>query len=183
MNPSRRAVHELFAEQAARTPGLAAVAAAGEALSYAELERRANRLAHHLRARGAGPEARVCICLEREVEMVVAVLAVLKAGGAYVPLDPAYPAERLAHALDDSGAVLLVSRNRLLPVLPAFGGGIVCLDADREAIAAESDEAPGSGVGVHGAAYVIYTSGSTGRPKGVVVEHASLAGTLLSTST
>ncbi|HEX8276904.1 MAG TPA: amino acid adenylation domain-containing protein [Longimicrobiaceae bacterium] len=181
MHPTQRAVPELFAEQAARTPGRVAVAAGGEALSYAELDRRANRLAHHLRARGAGPETRVCICLEREVEMVVAVLAVLKAGGAYVPLDPAYPAERLSHALADSGAVLLVSRARLLPVLPALGGGIVCLDADREAIAAAPDSAPPGGVDARGAAYVIYTSGSTGRPKGVVVEHAGLANLVLGT--
>ncbi len=181
MHTLQRPVHDLFAEQAARTPGLIAVAAGGEALSYAELDRRANRLAHHLRARGAGPETRVCICLEREVEMVVAVLGVLKAGGAYVPLDPAYPAERLAHALSDSGAVLLVSRGRLLPVLPEFGGGIVCLDADREAIAAAPDTAPRSGADARGAAYVIYTSGSTGRPKGVVVEHAGLVNLVLGT--
>jgi amino acid adenylation domain-containing protein/non-ribosomal peptide synthase protein (TIGR01720 family) len=181
MNPSQRAVHELFAEQAARTPELIAVSAGGEALTYAELERRANRLAHHLRARGAGPETRVCVCLEREVEMVVAVLAVLGAGGAYVPLDPAYPAERIAHALDDSGAVLLVSRGRLLPVLPEFGGAVVCLDGDREAIEAAPDTAPPGGADPRGAAYVIYTSGSTGRPKGVVVEHAGLANLVLGT--
>ncbi|HLL48211.1 MAG TPA: condensation domain-containing protein, partial [Longimicrobiaceae bacterium] len=97
-------VHELFSAQAARTPGLTAVSGGDQALSYTELERRANRLAHHLRGRGVGPETRVGICLERGADMVVAVLGVLKAGGAYVPLDPAYPAERLAYTLADSGA-------------------------------------------------------------------------------
>ncbi len=176
-------VHELFSEQAARTPGAPAIAFGDETLTYAELERRANRLAHHLRRRGVGLEVRVGICLERGVEMVAGVLGILKAGGAYVPLDPAYPAERLAYTLGDSGASLLLTQGRLADALPAFAGEVVCLDADREAIAAESDEAPESGAALHDAAYVIYTSGSMGRPKGVVVEHASLAGTLLSTRT
>ncbi|MET0398241.1 MAG: condensation domain-containing protein, partial [Longimicrobiaceae bacterium] len=172
-------VHDLFSAQAARTPGLAAVSGRGETLGYGELERRANRLAHRLRAHGVGPETRVAVCLERGPEMVVGVLGVLKAGGAYVPLDPDYPAERLAYTLSDSGAALLVSQGRLVDALPAFAGEVVCLDADREAIAAEPEEAPRSGVSPRNAAYVIYTSGSTGRPKGVVVEHASLASTLL----
>ncbi|MET0396317.1 MAG: non-ribosomal peptide synthase/polyketide synthase, partial [Longimicrobiaceae bacterium] len=174
-------VHELFSAQAARTPGLVAVAGPGGTLRYAELERRSNRLAHHLRGRGAGPEVRVGICLERGVEMVVAVLGVLKAGGAYVPLDPAYPAARLAYTLADSGAALLVSESRLLASVPDFGGGRVLLDADREAIAGEPDGAPRSGADLRNAAYVVYTSGSTGLPKGVVVEHAGLANTLLGT--
>jgi amino acid adenylation domain-containing protein len=174
-------VHELFSAQAARTPELAAVSFGGETLSYGELERRSNRLAHRLRAHGAGPEARVAVCLERGPQMVVGILGVLKAGGAYVPLDPDYPTERLAYTLADSGASLLLSQDGLADALPPFAGGVVRLDADREAIAAEPDEAPASGAGVRNAAYVIYTSGSTGRPKGVVVEHASLVSTLLAT--
>ncbi|HLL45482.1 MAG TPA: amino acid adenylation domain-containing protein, partial [Longimicrobiaceae bacterium] len=174
-------VHELFSAQAARTPGLTAVSSGTDALSYSELEQRSNRLAHHLRGRGVGPETRVGICLERGADMVVAVLGVLKAGGAYVPLDPAYPAERLAYTLADSGASLLLSHSHLLEKLPTFGGEVVRLDADREAIAAQPREAPLSGVNLRNAAYVIYTSGSTGTPKGVVVEHASLASTLLGT--
>ncbi|HEV2733203.1 MAG TPA: amino acid adenylation domain-containing protein, partial [Longimicrobiaceae bacterium] len=174
-------VHELFSARAARTPELTAVSFCGETLSYGELERRSNRLAHRLRAHGVGPEARVAVCLERGPQMVVGVLGVLKAGGAYVPLDPDYPAERLAYTLSDSGATLLVSQGGLVDALPPFEGEVVRLDADREAIAAESDEAPASGAGGHNAAYVVYTSGSTGRPKGVVVEHASLVSTLLAT--
>ncbi|MET0398462.1 MAG: condensation domain-containing protein, partial [Longimicrobiaceae bacterium] len=172
-------VHELFSAQAGRTPGLTAVADGVRALTYAELERRSNQLGHRLRALGVGPEVRVGVCLERGVEMMVGVLGVLKAGGAYVPLDPAYPAERLAYTLADSGASLLVSQGRLPETLSAFRGEVVRLDADREAIAAEPEGAPGSGADPRNAAYVIYTSGSTGRPKGVVVEHASLASTLL----
>ncbi len=174
-------VHELFSAQAARTPDLTAVSFGGETLSYGELERRSNRLAHRLRAHGVGPEARVAVCLERGPQMVVGILGVLKAGGAYVPLDPDYPAERLAYTLSDSGARLLLSQGGLADALPPFAGAVVRLDADREAIAAGSDEAPASGASVHNAAYVIYTSGSTGRPKGVVVEHASLVSTLLAT--
>ena len=173
-------VHELFAAQAARTPGAPAVRSGDEVLTYAELERGSNRLAQHLRRRGVGPEVRVGICLEPGVELVASVLGVLKAGGAYVPLDPAYPAERLAYTLADSDAPVLVTRSHLLDALPAFGGGIVCLDADREAIAGEPDEAPPGGAELRGAAYVIYTSGSTGGPKGVVVEHDTLRNTLLS---
>ncbi|MEW5931654.1 MAG: amino acid adenylation domain-containing protein, partial [Gemmatimonadota bacterium] len=172
-------VHELLAARAASAPDAPALSCGGEVLTFGELERRANRLAHHLRRRGVGPETRVGLCLERGPEMVVGVLGVLKAGGAYVPLDPAYPAERLAYTLADSGAALLVSQGSLVDALPPFEGEVVRLDADREAIAAEPEEAPESGVGVGSAAYVIYTSGSTGRPKGVVVEHAGLAATLL----
>ena len=174
-------VHELFSAQAARTPGAAAATSAEEALTYAELERRSNRLARHLRRHGVGPEVRVGICLERGPEMLVGVLGVLKAGGAYVPLDPAHPAERLAYTLSDSGATLLVARGPLLETLPPFAGETVCLDRDRGTIARESDAAVESGAVPGNAAYVIYTSGSTGRPKGVVVEHASFASTLLGT--
>ncbi|MEW5928157.1 MAG: non-ribosomal peptide synthase/polyketide synthase [Gemmatimonadota bacterium] len=173
-------VHELFSVQAARTPELVAVDGA-EPLTYAELERRSNRLARRLRGRGVGLETRVALCLERGPEIPVAVLAVLKAGGAYVPLDPAYPAERLAYTLADSGATMVVARGGALAALPPFGGEVVDLDADAAATASESDGAVESGAGVRNAAYVIYTSGSTGRPKGVVVEHAGLANTLLGT--
>ncbi|HLL46626.1 MAG TPA: amino acid adenylation domain-containing protein, partial [Longimicrobiaceae bacterium] len=173
--PRESCVHERFAAQAARTPAGVAVSCEGESLSYAGLERRSNRLAHHLRSLGVGPETRVALCLERAPELVVAVLAVLKAGGAYVPVDPAYPAERIAHVLADSGARVLLTRTPLLERLPGHTAAVLCLDRDAEAIAAQPSDAPEVEVAPEGAAYVIYTSGSTGKPKGCVVEHRQVA--------
>ncbi len=167
-----RCLHELFAEQAARTPGAAALRFAGRTTTYAELERRANRLAHHLRELGVGPEMRVGLCMERTPEMVAAMLAVLGAGGAYVPLDPAYPAERVEYMLEDAGARLVVSQAGLAGRLPA-GIARVLVDAEAERIAARPDTSPESGAEPGSLAYVLYTSGSTGRPKGVQVEHRS----------
>ncbi|HEV2148770.1 MAG TPA: amino acid adenylation domain-containing protein, partial [Longimicrobiaceae bacterium] len=167
-------LHSLVEEQAARTPEAAAVLWEGGTLTYAELDRRANRLARHLARRGVGLESRVGIHLERSPEMVVAVLAVLKAGGAYVPLDPGAPVGRLRQTLEDSGARALVTRAGLAGWADGFEGALVRLDADREAIGAEDGEAPASGVGPENLAYVIYTSGSTGTPKGVLVEHRSV---------
>ncbi|HEU4880986.1 MAG TPA: AMP-binding protein, partial [Longimicrobium sp.] len=169
--PAGACIHELFEAQAARTPGAVALRFEEESLTYAGLDDRANRLANHLRRRGVRPETRVGICLERGPELVVAILAVLKAGGAYVPLDPAYPAERLAFMLADSGAGLLLTRLPLPEGLPPQAAEIVCLDADREHIEAASARAPAAGVLPGNLAYVIYTSGSTGRPKGVMVSH------------
>ncbi|HEV3049932.1 MAG TPA: amino acid adenylation domain-containing protein, partial [Longimicrobium sp.] len=173
--PADRCIHELFEAQAARTPDATAIRFAGAALTYAALDRAANRLADYLRRRGVRPETRVGICLERGMELVVAMLAVLKAGGAYVPLDPAYPAERLAFMLADSGAPLLLTRLPLPQGLASDAAEVVCLDADRARIEAESGEAPAAGVLPDNLAYVIYTSGSTGRPKGVLVPHRGLA--------
>ncbi len=177
--PPREMLHEQFARQAERTPHAPAVTIGTQSIPYARLDAAANRLAHHLRGRGVGPEARVGVCLDRGPEMIVAVLAVLKAGGAYVPLDPAYPSERLARTLGDSGARVLVTRSAPPELLAGFGGEVVQLDRDREAVESAPDGAPQSGVGPRNAAYAIYTSGSTGTPKGVVVEHASLAATVL----
>ncbi|MET0397903.1 MAG: amino acid adenylation domain-containing protein, partial [Longimicrobiaceae bacterium] len=169
-------VNELFERQVERTPGAVALVHGEERLSYAELDRRANRLAHALRARGVGPEARVGILLERGTELVVALLAVLKAGGAYVPLDPAYPPERVAYMLRDSAARVLVTRAALRAAdsadLPGGAPRVVLVDEERAAIAREPDHAPpGSGVTPQNLAYVIYTSGSTGAPKGVMLQH------------
>ncbi len=172
-------VHELFSAQAARTPGLPALAGRGGTLTYAELERRSDQLAHRLRSLGVRPETRVGLFLERGPEAVVAVLGVLKAGGAYVPMDPDYPAEHLAYTLADSGVAVLLARSHLLGRIPAHAARVLCLDRDPEEPAHEREGPPRSGVGAGNAAYVIYTSGSTGRPKGVVVEHAALANTLL----
>ncbi|MBV9107799.1 MAG: amino acid adenylation domain-containing protein, partial [Gemmatimonadetes bacterium] len=172
--PAGACVHELFEEQTARTPGAEAVSFEGERLTYAELDARANRLARYLVRRGVGPETRVGVCLERGPEMIVAILAVLKAGGAYVPLDPAYPAERLAFMLADSGAPLLLTRLPLPEGLASDSVEVVCLDADRERIEAESAHAPAVDVSPGHVAYVIYTSGSTGTPKGVMVPHRGI---------
>jgi len=165
-------VHRLFAAQAARTPDAPALSFAGRTLAYRELDARANRLARHLAARGAGPESVVAVVAERAPGTVVAILAVLKAGAAYLPLDPEYPEDRLRYMLADSGARLLVSDGALPAALR--GGGlppVVDLRADAEAIAAEPDRAPEAAAEPGSLAYVIYTSGSTGRPKGVAVAH------------
>ncbi len=172
-------VHALIEEQAARQPDAQAIEYAGEALSYAELNARANRLAHHLRALGVKPDDRVAICAERSLELVVAMLATLKAGGAYVPLDPVYPDERLAHMLADSGAVVLLTLQRLDARLQTPGRCVrMMLDAEQPDWAEASSSNPDpAAVGLTPAhlAYVIYTSGSTGTPKGVMVEHRNVA--------
>ncbi|MEU3899938.1 amino acid adenylation domain-containing protein [Streptomyces sp. NPDC045251] len=177
--PSRRTtVPELFAAQAARTPDAVAVTAGTDRLTYRELDERANRLAHLLAARGAGPEAFVAVALPRGAELIVAVLAVLKAGAAYLPLEPGHPADRIAHTLRDAGPVLLLTGTDAgLPTLPdAPDVPRVDLDAEatRAALAACPATAPRTAVTPDHAAYVIYTSGSTGRPKGVVVPHQNV---------
>ncbi|MFL5382179.1 MAG: amino acid adenylation domain-containing protein, partial [Longimicrobiaceae bacterium] len=177
-HPTGACIHERVAAQAERTPEALAVVHGDEALTYAELDVRANRLARHLAGLGAGPEVRVGICLERGPGMVVAMLAVLKAGATYLPLDPAYPADRLAYMLADSGARILVTEASLRGLLPAEGVRTVLVDADAAEVAAEPDVAPRAAVAPENAAYVIYTSGSTGRPKGVVVTHANAANLL-----
>jgi amino acid adenylation domain-containing protein len=172
--PEDRSVHRLFEEQAARTPEAVALVAGPEQLTYRELDRRANRLAHHLRACGVGPDARVGVCLGRSSHLVVALLAVLKAGGAYVPLDPAYPQERLRFLLRDAQMAVLLTENRLLDGLPrGEAPTVVCLDRDLAAIAGEPDEPVRSGITTAHLAYVIYTSGSTGTPKGVGITHGN----------
>ncbi|HET9226708.1 MAG TPA: amino acid adenylation domain-containing protein [Thermoanaerobaculia bacterium] len=169
--PSLR-IHELFERQTARRPHTLAVAGQGMALSYAELDAAANRLARYLRRQGVGPEARVALCVDRSPEMVVALLGILKAGAAYVPLDPAHPAERIAMVLGDSAPAVLVTEQRWLERLS--GNRVVCLDRDRERIAAEESSALPSESGSESLAYVIYTSGSTGRPKGVALPHRAV---------
>ncbi|HLL47092.1 MAG TPA: AMP-binding protein, partial [Longimicrobiaceae bacterium] len=172
--PGGGLVHGLFEAQARRSPGAVAVVHEGEALTYAELEGRANRLAHHLRGLGVGPEVRVGLCVERSVELVVALLGVLKAGGAYVPLDPAYPAERLRFLLEDSGAPLVLTRAHLAGALSADGRHMVLMGPDAPDWSGEAATAPDVETLRDNAAYLIYTSGSTGRPKGVVVSHRAL---------
>ena len=147
---------------------------AGEELSYGELDARANQLAHHLRALGVGAESVVGVCLERSLELVVALLAILKAGGGYLPLDPGYPRERLSFMLADAGAAVLISARGLRDRVDAPGVRRLELDGEAAAIAAHPKGAPAAVVGPHNLAYVIYTSGSTGTPKGVAVTHGGI---------
>ena len=165
---------ELFAAQAAKSPDAVAVVFEEETLTYGELNLRANRLAHHLRGCGVGPEVVVGLCLERSPEMVIGLLAILKAGGAYLPLDSAYPRERLAFMLKDAGAPVLVTHSALAARLPSPKVRSVLVDADAAAIAAQPASAPALALDPHHPAYVIYTSGSTGTPKGVVVTHQNV---------
>ncbi|HEX7242267.1 MAG TPA: amino acid adenylation domain-containing protein, partial [Longimicrobiaceae bacterium] len=181
--PGDRCVHELFAAQAERTPAAVAVAYGDERITYAELDRRANRLAHLLRARGVGPESRVGVLLERGPRLVVALLATLKAGGAYVPLDPAYPPERLRFMVADAGVELVLTHSSLwmshAAGLAAESLRVLLLDEERAAIERErADVPPASGVTPEHLAYVIYTSGSTGAPKGTMVPHRGIPGYL-----
>ena len=176
--PEAAGLHELVERQAARSPEAVAVTFEGRSLTYAELDDLANRWAGVLRGLGVGPETLVGVCLERSVEMVVALLSVLKAGGAYVPIDPSYPEERLAYMLDDSRVPVLLTQERLLAVLPlpaAGGPRTLCLDTSeppaapgRRAAGVTSGTSSGitSGTGGQSAAYAIYTSGSTGTPQG-----------------
>lgn len=167
--------HQLVERQAALAPDRVAVAADGVALTYAELDRRANQVAHRLRRAGAGPDGIVGILLDRSPSMVVGLLGILKAGAAYLPLDAAYPRTRLEMILADAGVRILVTEARWLGHLPSPGLDVVCLDRDAAEIGGESTAPPSSEVGPQHLAYVIYTSGSTGRPKGVMIEHRSLA--------
>jgi amino acid adenylation domain-containing protein len=169
--PSDATVHELFETQVAASPEAVAVVDAGASLTYRELNRRANRLAHHLRGLGVGPEVVVGLCLERSAAMVVGMLGILKAGGAYLPLDPSYPSARLAFMLDDAGARVLVTQGEEVPDarIP-----VVRLDADAAALARQPDEDPAREATADSLAYVVYTSGSVGPPKGVAVPHRAV---------
>ena len=169
-------IHELFEEQAARTPEAVALVFEDQRVTYAELNRRANRLAHRLRTLGGDPEVLVGLCLERSVEMIVGLLAVLKAGGAYLPLEPKWPAERLAFALQDARAPVLLTQKSLRDhfkfAIPNLK--LLCVDEDSDSKNPGHDKNPKTEVRPDNLAYVIYTSGSTGQPKGVMVTHRNV---------
>ncbi|HEY0735279.1 MAG TPA: amino acid adenylation domain-containing protein, partial [Herpetosiphonaceae bacterium] len=176
--PRDAAVHQLIEAQAARTPDRAAIVYEGASLSYAELNARANQLAHYLRAQGVGPDVLVALMVERSLDMIVGMLAILKAGGAYLPLDPAYPTDRLQYMLAHSRAPLILTQERLLRPegtrLPEHQAQVFRLDADWERLADQPITNPPRVVLPDHLAYVIYTSGSTGRPKGVMVKQQGL---------
>ncbi|WP_250523644.1 MULTISPECIES: non-ribosomal peptide synthase/polyketide synthase, partial [unclassified Caballeronia] len=175
--PQHLSIHQLFAQQVRRSPDAIALVFEDESLTYAQLDARANRLAHHLIALGVEPEHRVALCMERGIDMIVALMAILKAGAAYVPLDPASVAERLAYMLDDADVSLLVTQTSLLDGLSrvALNVSIVCPDEEACRIDACPDIDPAIDLQSHSPAYVIYTSGSTGNPKGVVLSHRNLS--------
>ncbi len=170
-----RGIHDLFAEQARRTPDAPALEFDGETLSYRALDARANQLAHDLIEHGVGPEARVAIFMERSVRFVVSILASLKAGGAYVPLDPSYPASRLQMMLEEAGATVLLTQTDLSDRLEAPANCTVSvLDRTDSSLDHHPESAPSVSVSSSNLAYVLFTSGSTGRPKGVAMPHGPL---------
>jgi amino acid adenylation domain-containing protein/FkbH-like protein len=173
--PGSPCLHDFVARQAGRTPAEVALVCGDERLSYGELNSRANRLAHYLIQRGAGPEVLIGIHAERSPEMLVGILGILKSGSAYVPLDPKYPKQRLTDILQDSRAPILLTQAAIADELPDFAGLRICLDADWDAICQEPSEDPVTTVAPGNLAYVLFTSGSTGRPKGVAIEHRSVA--------
>ena len=179
--PNHTCIHQLFEAQVLKTPEATAVVFEEEQLSYGELNRRANRLAHYLRELGIGPDDRVALCVERSLEMVIGLMAVLKAGGAYVPLDPGYPQERLDWMLQDSMPVVLLTQSHLHHLFATHPATLPVLDLDT---ATAWQQHPQTNPSVneltpHHLAYIIYTSGSTGLPKGVMVEHRSLVNRLI----
>ena len=170
-----RCVHELFEEQVERTPEAVAVVCEERSLTYSELNRRANQLAHHLHQLGVRAEVPVGICLERSPEMVIGLLGILKAGGTHVPMDPTQPAERITFMAEDTGMPVLLTQQHLLARFPESHPQLVCLDADWATISQHPATNPVDVVKGEHLAYVMYTSGSTGQPKGVLVEHHALA--------
>ena len=171
-------VQQLFERQVSQTPDAVAVQFGPTSLTYLDLNRKANQLAHYLKERGAGPDVVTGIFLERSLDMVVAVLAVLKAGGAYLPLDISYPLERLSFIVNDAKAPILITQERLLSRLPQGESEIICLDRDEDDVARRSDENPSAEALGENLSYVIYTSGSTGKPKGVQLTHFGLVNLL-----
>ena len=179
--PRARSVHGLFEDRVDATPDAVAVAFEGATLSYRELDRRANRLAHHLRRLGVGSERPVGLWMERSLEMIVAILGILKAGGVYAPFDLMAPPDRIAFMLRDSRIDVLLTQERMLGRLPAHGVRVICLDAEPRDIGAQPDTRLRDEAGGDSLAYIMYTSGSTGEPKGVAVTHRGVARLVLAT--
>ena len=167
-------VDRLFAAQVARTPSATALIQSERQISYSVLNERANQLAHHMRALGVGPEVLVAVCLERSLDLVIAIIAILKAGGSYVPLNPGDPAERIEFMLQDAQPLLLVTQKKFSDRHLSYANRTLLLDSDWQTISSAPVDDPQPSAAPENIAYVIYTSGSTGRPKGVLIEHRSL---------
>jgi amino acid adenylation domain-containing protein/thioester reductase-like protein len=167
----RCSIHELFTGQASQSPERLAVIAEGQKLTYQELNKKANQVAHYLQNLGAGPDTLVGICVDRSPQMLIALLGILKAGAAYVPLDPKYPQERLGFIIEDTQIKLLISQSAMAEILPLHQAQTLFLDAMWDLLEQQPTNNPENAVESHHLAYVIYTSGSTGRPKGVAIEH------------
>ena len=172
--PHEVCLHQLIEQQAIRTPHATAVSDAVGTLTYAELNKRANQLAHHLQSLGVGPDTLVALCLQRSRSMLVGLLGILKAGGAYVPLDPAYPRERLRFMLDDAQVSVMVTDSQGRAAAPVHPAQVVCLDSHAEFWRQADDTNPIADTTPEHLAYVIYTSGSTGLPKGVQIPHRAV---------
>lgn len=172
--PEDMCLHQLIEAQVERTPDRIAARFGEESISYRDLNKRANQLAHHLQSQGVVPDSLVGIHLERSLEMLIAVLAVQKAGGAYVPLDPGFPKERLNLIVEDSRIRVLITQSGLDDSRPEHNAGMIFIDNDRDKIEKHPETNPESDVTPHNLVYVIFTSGSTGRPKGVQLEHRSV---------
>ena len=178
--PRDSCLHELVAAQVTADPDAIAVDCAGNRLTYVELDRRANQIAHALQAAGAGTGGLVGICLDRTPDMVAGMLGILKSGAAYLPLDPRYPMDRLAFILEDSGTALILTQRSLLTKLPARDADRICLEDIADGLARQPDTPPTTTISADQLAYVLYTSGSTGRPKGVAIRHRSVVNLLTS---
>jgi len=173
--PRTSCIHDLFYEQATRTPDEVALIHGDERLTYRELDQAANRLAHFLRRHGIGTESVVAVATGRSTRMAIAVLAILKSGAAYLPLDPEYPHERLSFMLDDAHVSAVLTEQYWVERLPVQCPRVICLDTGAELIASESDGNPANSATAENLAYVIYTSGSTGRPKAVMMSHRAIS--------
>lgn len=177
--PYNSSLQGLIERQVERNPQAIALKSEEQALTYGELNSRANQLAHFLRRRGVGRGVFVGVFFQRSLDMVVGLLGVLKAGGAYVPIDPEYPAERVAFMMHDAGASVVLTQKKLMGQLPSYDGMVVSLDNDWEQLAQESEENPSNISDPTDPAYMIYTSGSTGRPKGAINAHRGICNRLL----
>ncbi|CAC5343228.1 MULTISPECIES: non-ribosomal peptide synthetase [Planktothrix] len=176
--PQDKCLHQLFEEQVKLNPNAIAVIFEDQKLTYQQLNKQANQLAHYLQEKGVNKEVLVGIFIERSLEMIIGILGILKAGGAYIPLDPNYPAERLTYMISDSRCSILLTQQSLVQFLPPNQAELLCLDRDWQSIANYSQENPINAVTSDNLAYVIYTSGSTGKPKGVMNLHRGICNNL-----